>query len=102
MPNENTRSRPTLSFDGKGLNGPDEYRRRVATFSSAADAKLWGGILAAAPDMLEALRALLREAEGLHGQLNDERLLDGWDADDEDVSLTTARAVIARAEGREE
>lgn len=63
----NTTPRPLLSFDGKGINGPDEYRTRLATFTPAAlvsgDSEKWGRLMAAAPEMLAVLedcRAMLR------------------------------------------
>ena len=51
--------RPELSFDGKGINGPDEYRSRIATFLSAEAAEKYGKLFEAAPDLLRALRDLL-------------------------------------------
>ena len=47
--------RPTLTFDGCGINGPDEYRTRLATFTDREQGKAWGSLLAAAPELLEAL-----------------------------------------------
>lgn len=38
----------TLSFDGKGINGPDEYRSRIATFADDKAAKEYGEVFAAA------------------------------------------------------
>ena len=54
-------ARPELSFDGCGINGPDEFRTRVATFRSEAEAKKYGPLFAAAPRLV----ALLKEAEEL-------------------------------------
>jgi hypothetical protein len=48
-----------LSFDGKGINGPDAHRSRVATFTSEEAAHTYGALFAAAPELLEALAALL-------------------------------------------
>ena len=45
----------TLSFDGKGINGPDEYRSRLATFANPEAARQYGPLFEAAPDLLEAL-----------------------------------------------
>lgn len=45
-----------LMFDGVGINGPDQYRTRLATFTSPEAAKVYGPMLAAAPDLLAALR----------------------------------------------
>jgi hypothetical protein len=47
--------RPELSFDGKGINGPDEYRTRVATFGHLTDdaqVTKYGKLFAASPDLL--------------------------------------------------
>lgn len=48
--------RPVFVFDGRGINGPDIYRSRLATFTEAGHAfpKL-GPLLASAPDMRNAL-----------------------------------------------
>jgi len=48
-------TRPTLSFDGLGINGPDEYRSRVATFATQEAAQEYGELFAAAPDMKDSL-----------------------------------------------
>lgn len=46
---------PELSYDGCGINGPDEYRTRLATFRTLADARHFGPLFAASPDMHFAL-----------------------------------------------
>lgn len=51
-------STPGLSFDGKGINGPDEYRTRIATFTSAEAARKYGPMFEAAPEMFRALKAI--------------------------------------------
>lgn len=56
-------SRSTLSYDGHGINGPDEYRTRIATFTNPALAKEYGPLFEAAPEMLEALRNILADCE---------------------------------------
>lgn len=53
----NTTHRPELTYDGIGINGPDEYRTRVAKFDKQADADKYGPLFAAAPDLLAALHA---------------------------------------------
>jgi len=50
--------RTELSFDGHGINGPDEYRTRIATFTGAHGAADYGPLFAAAPELLRELRAL--------------------------------------------
>lgn len=56
--------RKELVFDGKGINGPDEYRSRLATFSPSGvggmytdtQIKHYGKLFESAPEMLELLR----------------------------------------------
>lgn len=50
--------RAELSFDGCGINGPDEYRTRLATFVTVGgpDAMKYGPLFAAAPELLAALK----------------------------------------------
>jgi len=50
-------TRPELTYDGHGINGPDEYRSRVVNFQTQADADKYGKLLAAGPDLLAALEA---------------------------------------------
>jgi hypothetical protein len=52
-----------LSYDGRGINGPAPDRERVATFTDSARADEWGPLLAAAPELLEALRDILDAVE---------------------------------------
>ena len=51
--------RPVLSFDGCGVNGPDEYRSRIVTFADPAEAAKWGPMFAAAPALLAALERIV-------------------------------------------
>lgn len=78
-----------LTFAGNGIFGPDEYRDRVATFSSNADAKLYGPMFAAAPEMLDALKGLT------HGL---PELLKSIGYTDEEHLIENALAIIAKAE----
>lgn len=50
------RPRRELSYDGRGINGPDEYRSRIATFTSDAAGDKYGKLFEAAPEFLAALR----------------------------------------------
>lgn len=59
--------RPELSFDGMGINGPDEYRSRIATFATGEAARKYGPLFAAAPDLLASLREVMQEV----GQYDD-------------------------------
>lgn len=58
-PNESPYDRPELTFDGKGINGPDEYRTRIATFnhpdSANQDAKKYGPLFASSPILAAAV-----------------------------------------------
>lgn len=49
-----TQERTELSFDGHGINGPDEYRSRIATFQNGQGEK-YGLLFERAPQMLQAL-----------------------------------------------
>ncbi len=84
----------SLSFDGKGINGPDEFRTRLATFITDEDAKSYGPLFAAAPDLLAALEAIMSLVK-----VSDEMLGQGFG---NQVNLTRfqiqdARAAIAKA-----
>lgn len=56
-----TPSRTELSFDGCGINGPDEYRTRICTFAEKRGeiANHYGPIFANASELLDALRRLV-------------------------------------------
>ena len=50
----------SLSYDGFGINGRDEYRTRLATFAATLteeQRREFGPLFAAAPEMFEALKA---------------------------------------------
>ncbi len=59
MNTQDNQIRPELTFDGFGINGPDEYRSRIATFSPVSRqrdvARQYGPLFAASPDMRAAL-----------------------------------------------
>ena len=86
---------PELTFDGCGINGSDEYRTRIATFSN--DAEHYGPLFASAPELLEALK----EAEGVirwavqesEGRVKSE-IVGGWL-----YHADKARSAIAKATG---
>lgn len=48
--------RKELTFDGKGINGPDAYRSRIATFTTDEDAAKYGKLLENAPELRDALK----------------------------------------------
>jgi hypothetical protein len=63
-----TPGRTELSFDGFGINGPDQYRTRLATFphhTSEAERQHYGALFAAAPDLLAALKQAASDLEGI-------------------------------------
>lgn len=85
-----------LSFDGKGVNGPDEHRSRLATFVDDEIAQQYGPLFAAAPELLEALQAIDARINGEWGNPALVKcgplLTNGWD----DVGHF-CRAIIAKA-----
>jgi hypothetical protein len=48
-----------LSFDGKGINDCDEYRSRIATFTSDEAAQKYGPQFAASTQLIEACELAL-------------------------------------------
>jgi hypothetical protein len=82
-----------LSFDGHGINGPDEYRTRIATFNwSNPLAKNYPELFEAAPELLEACKAAER---ALQCTVIGELLSDHFP-----LKLEMLRKAIAKAEGR--
>lgn len=54
--------RRELSYDGHGVNGPDEYRTRIATLNPALpreERDRYGAMFEASPEVLAALRDVL-------------------------------------------
>lgn len=89
-----------LSFDGAGINGPNTYRDRVATFNlNHPDwVKKYGPMFAAAPDMAGEIRkqiGWLKHARAECSGLIRGSLLTGFDQ-----SIKYLTAVLAKAEGR--
>lgn len=58
-------SRAELSFDGFGINGPDEYRSRIATFQEGAGKLIakYGPMFATAPELLAHIKASIDQDE---------------------------------------
>jgi hypothetical protein len=52
--------RSELSYDGKGINGPDYHRTRIATFTNAEVSAKYGKLFEAAPELLAACKGLLQ------------------------------------------
>ena len=79
MPNE-------LSFDGCGINGPDEYRTRLATFAipRGDDARKFGPMFAASPDMLAAMVTI---ADRLESMAEHVRKLSTWTPSEADSQV---------------
>ena len=59
MKNKSQHTPETMTFDGVGINGNDVYRSRLATLTEEGTRLNIGPLLAAAPEMLEALKAIL-------------------------------------------
>lgn len=92
-------SKYKFSYDGFGINDAnDEYKRRILTFSSdytmrhGSDAV--GNLVAAAPEMLDALKKLIDRA-------NDSYQMEyrGYGDPRDDQSLDIYRKLINKAEG---
>jgi hypothetical protein len=77
------------AIGGFDRSDPDQLSEALANAS----------LIAAAPDLLEALKDLLDEAEWLRREYSHDRERDGWDALEEDPCFTVARAAIAKATG---
>lgn len=102
MTNRSSFTPGPLSFDGFGINGGDEFKSRIATFVRAGlakeeDKKYYGHLFAAAPELLEALRANINPVSGCswdclflsaHGNVHS-------------VACIKTRAAILKAEGKE-
>ena len=58
---------PELSFDGCGINGPDEYRTPIAKFTTRGDdaCRKYGPLFAASPDMHHALTTIADRLEAM-------------------------------------
>lgn len=79
------KTEPTFNFDGFGINGPDEYKSRVATFTPYGLGLNCGPLLAAAPDLLEALKNIVASTKNYRVP--------------NPVYVEAAQAAIARAGG---
>ena len=86
-----------LSFDGKGINGPDQFRSRVATFTNDADAAKYGPLFAAAPELLTACKTVLRYGSGAPSDFAKWHAMSAVQIGE---ALNDIRAAIARAEGK--
>lgn len=56
-----TKQAGQLSFDGCGINGPDKYKTRIATFAYTKAVTAYGPLFAAAPELLDALEMLIEQ-----------------------------------------
>lgn len=79
-----------LSFDGKGINGGDEYMSRIATFTEHGHSLNIGPLLAAAPELLDALDGVLRMLELLNAPGTHDPI---------EARIYQARAAISKALG---
>lgn len=86
-----------LTFDGKGINGPDQYRSRVATFTQSlpdADVKRYGALFANAPLLLTVLKSIEAWDTDASGGPSENNL--DWDLFD--ALMIQAREVITKTE----
>lgn len=62
-------TRPELTFDGCGINGPDEYRTRLCTFDLREtypdNVKKYGPLFAASPALLSNAEIMLSRVEAI-------------------------------------
>ncbi len=84
--------RPELTYDGFGINGPDEYRTRLCTFTrdpfgDTSRADHYGPMFAGAPAVIEAAERMLEAMEVPRSR----KASDAWD---------DLRHAIAAAKGR--
>lgn len=56
------------SFDGRGINGDDKYKSRLATLTDEGHKRNVGALLACAPDLLTELETMHRLAHVRHSQ----------------------------------
>lgn len=80
-----------LSFDGKGINGPDDYKTRVATFTNDVDAQRYGNLFAYAEELQQRLKAFVEPWQ--RGG--------NWETEINYETYNNARRTIAKSEGRE-
>jgi hypothetical protein len=93
-----------LTFDGFGINGADEYRSRLATFTESAirdgRAARFGDLLASAPELaadLAAVRDELHQTRALLGAAERASETRGRAYEELSAALTTAREQRAEA-----
>lgn len=84
--------RTDWNFDGKGINGGDEYMSRIATLTEHGHSLNAGKLLAAAPDLLAALEMLMNM------QVKGHALIDRLQFSDSGRAISTAvLSAIAKA-----
>lgn len=94
--------RPELSFDGCGINGPDQYRSRIATFTDkrGPEAMKYGPLFAAAPTLETALQASNRMLIMVGGLLLDSQHMGKIRFVEEQIERNPAALALAeRGEG---
>ena len=92
-------ARSELSFDGFGINGPDCYRSRIATFtkwpdSSEAERQRYGHLFEASPEMFKALEAAAKQFDFTAAALSKGQLVSVSSLQN---CAALARAAIAKA-----
>lgn len=83
-------TRHELSYDSHGINGPDEYRSRIATFAPGPARDKYGPLFEAAPELLDTLERFVTACHAYLPETTDQAFCGLY---------ASARAAIARATG---
>ena len=98
MNTQNKMTHTPMSFDGFGINGSDEYCSRIATLSKHAqklpNIKELGNVMAAAPELLEALQQAVKSLEWTFKTMKDIPYTSNFVS-----TITDAKAAILKATG---
>ncbi len=95
--------RPELTFDGCGINGPDEYRTRVCTFTEwGLIANKYGPMFAKAPETRAAAEAVAAGWREFRAQLEASGLADhALTSPDHPLSVADDAMITALAQWEE-
>lgn len=88
-----------LSFDGFGINGPDKYRSRIATFTNDEAGKAYGKLFEASPELLGACIHALAKLECAAEKAEPGSQMAHWFAGEDHGLKSTLRSAIAKAKG---
>ena len=82
---------------GFSIFSGNQYIAHVGDSDFRTPVEANAALIAAAPEMLDALVQLLGEAVSLRESYSEARKFDGWDGVDEEPCFALARAAIAKA-----